>query len=122
MRQVSDELRQEGEACVPQLVEEFPVALTTLSKLTEQVLHLGSVFKVIKVIVGFTFVQHPPRVFAVRSLEPEASLRAVPKQNPRGQAQRASKEAGFVGIDRKHFDVRGTQLDVNPRGVLSGVW
>ena len=122
MRQVSDELRQEGEACVPHLDEECPVALTTPMRITEQVLHLGSVFEVIKVIVGFTFVHHPPRVFPVGSLEPEASLRVVPKQNARGQAQRASKEAGFAGIDRKHFYVRGTQFDVNPRGVPFGVW
>ena len=104
MRQVSDELRQEGEACVPHLDEECPVALTTPMRVVEQVPHLGSVFEVVAVIVGFTFVQHTPPVFVVRRLEPEASLRVVPKHYPRSHTQRASEEARFVGIDRNRHD------------------
>ena len=106
MGQISYEFGQEGEACVPHFGEEGQVALSTPMTFVDEVLHLGSVFEVATIVVGFTLVQHPPRVFVERSLEPEGMIRVVPKQNPRGQAQRASKEAGFVGIDRKHFDVR----------------
>ena len=106
MIQVSDELRQQYQTSVPHLDEESQVALSTPMTFVDEVLHLGSVFEVATIVVGFTLVQHPPRVFVERSLEPEGMIRVVPKQNPRGQVQRASKEAGFVGIDRKHFDVR----------------
>ena len=104
--EVRNELRQQHQVSIPHLDEEGQVALPTPMTVVDEVLHLGSVFEVATIVVGFTFVQHPPRVFVERSLEPEGMIRVVPKQNPRGQAQRASKEAGFVGIARKHFDVR----------------
>ena len=65
MGQVSDKLRQEGETCIPELVKECPVALTTRITVIEQVSHSGSVFEVVAIVVGFTLVQHPPRVFVV---------------------------------------------------------
>ena len=65
MIQVSDELRQQYQTSVPHLDKEGEVALPTTVSVSHQVIHLGSVFEVATIVVGFTSVQHLPRVFAV---------------------------------------------------------
>ena len=71
---------------VSHLDEEGQVALPTPMTVVDEVLHLGSVFEVVAVVVGRAFIQHPVRVVPVGSLESEAMIRVVPSQNARVQA------------------------------------